>query len=131
VGEVVQMTTEGFFQSLVGLDAADALDRCRVRADEWRDDLRHLREKLDMTPRGDKQGAHEIKQAILRIEGRLKRMRPVMATYSGQLATQEAQYLWAAAVREVCGQDALREVYAWMRAERKRRQQAGTQEADE
>ena len=123
MGDVVEMNSEGFFSSLVGLEADEALARCKVRADEWRDDIAHLREKLGQTPRADKQGAHAIKQAILRTESKLQRLKPVVASYRAMLEKRETHCLWGDGVRAVCGDEKLRDVYDWMKAEKKRRAQ--------
>ena len=74
MGDVVEMNSEGFFVSLDGLEPDEAIARCKVRADEWRGDIAHLQEKLLQTPRGDKQGAHAIKQAIMRTQSKLQRL---------------------------------------------------------
>jgi len=123
MGDVVEMNSEGFFASLVGLDADEAVARCKVRADEWRDDLAHLHEKLGQTARADKQGAHAIKQAILRTQSKLQRLKPVVASYRATLEKRETHSLWVEGVRAVCGHDALHEVYDWMATEKKRRTQ--------
>lgn len=123
MGDVVEMNSEGFFASLVGLEADEALARCKVRADEWRDDIAHLQEKLGQTARADKQGAHAIKQAVMRTQSKLQRLKPVVSSYRATLEKRETHSLWVEGVREVCGHDALHEVYDWMAAEKKRRAQ--------
>jgi hypothetical protein len=94
-----------------------------LRADEWRDDIAHLQEKLGQTPRADKQGAHAIKQAIMRTQSKLQRLKPVVASYRAALEKRETHSLWVEGVRAVCGHDALHEVYDWMAAEKRRRAQ--------
>jgi len=123
MGDVVEMNSEGFFASLGGLEADEALARCKVRADEWRDDISHLQDKLGQTQRADKQGAHAIKQAILRTQSKLQRLKPVVASYRATLEKRETHSLWVEGVRAVCGPEALHEVYDWMAAEKKRRAQ--------
>ena len=115
MSEVVPFNSESFFGSLVGLDDKDALAACERRAVEWRMDLERLNSELAMTPRGDKQGAHVIRQAILRIQSKRQRLRPVIAHYRQCVGRQEAHGMWADAVRSVCGQDKLTEVFAWMK----------------
>ena len=110
-----------FFESLNGLDAETAIERCTEYADELRDQIVELTEKLAQTPRGDKQGAHLIKHQIASLQATKKRIRPVIAAYRETLEKRESHGLWASAVREFWGQDALRDVYDWMSAERKRR----------
>jgi hypothetical protein len=99
MGDVVEMNSEGFFASLVGLEADEALARCKLRADEWRDDIAHLQEKLGQTPRADKQGAHAIKQAILRTQSKLQRLKPVVASYRATLEKRETHSLWVECVK--------------------------------
>lgn len=123
MGDVVEMNSERFFVSLDGLEPDEAIARCKVRADEWRGDIAHLQEKLLQTPRGDKQGAHAIKQSILRTQSKLQRMKPVVANYRATLEKRETHCLWGDGVRAVCGDEKLREVYDWMKAEKKRRAQ--------
>ena len=125
MGDTTEMNSEGFFDSLVGLEADEALARCKVRAEEWRGDVARLQAKLGQTPRADKQGAHAIKQAILSKQSKLQRLKPVVASYRAALEKRETHSLWVEGVRAVCGQDALREVYDWMAAEKKRRMHAG------
>lgn len=124
MGDVVEINGEGFFSSLVGLEADEALARCKTRAAEWRDDIAHLQQKLGQTPRADKQGAHAIKQAILRTQSKLQRLKPVVASYRATVEKRETHSLWVEGVRAVCGHSKLHEVYDWMAAEKKRRDKA-------
>jgi len=124
MGDVLEMNSEGFFASLVGLEAEEAIARCKVRADEWRDDIAHLQQQLGQTPRADKQGAHAIKQAILRTQSKLQRLKPVISSYRVTLEKRDTHNLWVEGVRAVCGHDKLHEVYDWMAAEKKRRAKA-------
>lgn len=112
---------DGFHASLVGLDPGEALSRCQHRADSLWYEMQQLQASLAQTPRGDKVGAHVIKQAMLRVQSKMHRLKPVTATYRANAERREAHNLWADGVRSVCGQDKLTEVYAWMKAERKRR----------
>jgi hypothetical protein len=111
----------GFFDSLSGLDAQTALDRCEDYADTLREEIQALTEKLALTPRGDKQGAHALKHQIASLQATRKRLKPIISGYRSALEKRESHGLWASAVREFWGQDALRDVYDWMSAERKRR----------
>jgi NH3-dependent NAD+ synthetase len=113
--------SDGFFSTLVGLDAGEALERCRTRADELRAEVNQLQEQLGQTARADKQGAHAIRQAILHTQSKLLRLKPVISGYREALEKRDTHSLWVEGVRAVCGQDALREVYDWMAAEKKRR----------
>lgn len=126
MGAVVEMYGDWFLHSLVGLEAEEVLARCKVRADEWRDDIAHLQDKLWQTPRADKQGAHAIKQAIARTQTKLQRLKPVVAIYRATVEKRDTHSLWVEGVRAVCGHDALHEVYDWMAAEKKRRAQVAS-----
>lgn len=112
---------DGFHAGLVGLEPSEALARCQHRADSLWHEMQQLQASLAQTPRGDKVGAHVIKQAMLRVQSKMQRLKPVTAACRASVERRESHNLWADGVRSVCGQDKLTEVYAWMKAERKRR----------
>ena len=113
--------SDGFFSTLVGLDASEALERCKTRADELRSEVKQLQEQLGQTARADKQGAHAIRQGILHTQSKLQRLKPVISGYRETLERRLTHSLWVEGVRAVCGHDALHEVYDWMAAEKRRR----------
>lgn len=119
-----EFTSEAFFRALDKMAAEEALDRCIAKSEEWRAESARLAEQLAQTPRGDKAGAHIIKQEIKRLQARLQRMKPVLNHYRSAIDKKEAHGLWVDGVRAVCGQDKLREVYDWMTAEKKLRKSA-------
>lgn len=116
--------SDGFLSSLVGLEPAEALERVEHRTDSLHFELAQLQASLAQTPRGDKIGAHVIKQSMLRVQSRIQRLKPVRAAYRADVERRESHCLWADGVRAVCGPDKLAEVYAWMKAEKKRRRAA-------
>jgi hypothetical protein len=116
---------DSFFSSIVGLTSDEALDLCRKQSEVLRLRLESLQNELAATPRGDKQLAHEIRQDITRAQSEVRRLKLVTAEHRRNSEHKEAHHLWAAAVRAVCGQDKLGEVYDWMRDEKRRRRNEG------
>lgn len=117
--------TENFFASLSGLSHDAAFAECKSYGEQLKNEIADLHRHLAGTPRGDKSLAHDIKQELLSAQAKLRKLKPVMAHYRAETEKRDSQYLWASAVRQVCGQDKLHEVYKWMAAEKKRRSARG------
>ncbi len=116
--------SDGFMSSLVGLEPTEALAQCEHRTDSLHYELQQLQASLAQTPRGDKIGAHVIKQSMLRVQSRIRSLKPVTANYRAEVERRESHYLWRAGVRAVCGEAAEAQVVQWMKAEKKRRRAA-------
>lgn len=121
---VDDVNRKGFFQELVDLSPEQALYRCIQESDWCRERIKSLNQKIGEIPRADKHSAHLIRHEIMRTQSDLKRLKQSIATYRSKVDARESKFLWSNAVREVCGDDALKEVYKWMKAEKRRRNQA-------
>jgi len=92
-----------------------------------RTNIQASRQKLSDTPRGDKQGAHEIRQQILRDESEIKNLRPLIAKLQERFEGQKRHSDFMAAIADLYGQDAIRSIQQRMKEMRFERKQARTE----
>jgi hypothetical protein len=122
------MSDDDFFPSIARLGPDEALSQCTEMLEKADAKVASLRDERAATPRGDKQTANDLLTEINRTECFRKRLRQVIHHYRGIADRKETQYLWASAIREVCGPGMLQQCYDWMRAEKKRRAEQGAQQ---